>query len=374
MKYRLEYQLQLLRVNRQIYKEASSIFQQENGWVVVNVNKGDFGQDLENHGYAVVYRKPHGCKIIEHPVLRISITFSGQHTTVGSDTFILSTAGISQLPRALWTLQQRSLMKIFYESSPDYTNHPAASRKVFRALSRLRAHNILPQSPPPAGRRTHLPNWLPEDVPESGGVVALELQNARRVIEQYRRDYNAPKAVRLCEKSMAYLSDCYLLYGCRHINTSIATTRTIARRTVGIALLLAEAWMTLREYGPVIKYCSYALTLGDASLGSSGFPQLGRVTLVALTRRTKARILLMRGEAHLGSGMQVQGLADNERALELLALEEKGLVQGLREVMFRDWACRSEEVRAERNSRIAELIRNWNVKRFRRLRISEFGE
>ena len=358
LKYTLGFQLQLLRVNRQIYEEASSIFKGENGWVIVDVNKTGFGQDLEDHGYAVIYRTPHGRKTIEHPVLRISITFIGPDTAGGSDTFILSTAGINQLPRALWTLQHRSLMKIFYESSPDHTNHPAAARKVVRALSRLWTHSVLRRNLPPAGGCAHLPNWLPEGPPENGDVIALELSHARRVIQQYRRDGNARKAMHLCEKSMAYLADCYLLYG-RHVNTGIATTRTIAVRIVSIAIPLAEIQMALRNYAAVIKHCTYVLRLGMTSFNTATSPP---PMLLALTPQTKARICMMRAHAYVHLGRRRDAWMDYQVALGLASEDEKGVVQRLGEAMFGP--------RAQKRTS-AGVDQGENVQALKRLRISD---
>ena len=362
LKYTLGFQLQLLRVNRQIYEEASSIFNGENGWVVVDVNKTGFGQDLEDHGYAVIYRKPNGRKIIEYPVLRISITFIGSHTIGGSDSFILSTAGINQLPRALWTLQNCNLMRIFYETSPDYTNHPAAARKVVRALSRLWTYSIIRHNLPPPGGRLHLPNWLPEGPPESGDVIALELLNARRVIEQYRRGGNAPKVVSLCEKSMAYLVGCYQLYGDLHVNTSVKTTRTIAGRIFNIALLLAEAQVALCRYEAVIKYCTYTIMLGNASFNAPPSPTTAWLGLVAVKQATKARIFLMRGCAYAKLGNRVDAWVDHDNAWDLIPQEESRSIEGFLEVMFKPSANKRKN---------GHLEKGRNVQAMKKLRISD---
>lgn len=352
--YTLKFQLSILRVNRRIYEEASGIFQGENSWIIVSANKKGFGEDLKDHGYAVVYCEPARAvrsihHIIEHPVMKLSINFAGPEPYRVKDIFIMTTAGIGQLPRALWTLQDSHLMTLFYDSSPDFVRYPAAAKKVVRAFSQLwrpsiGIPNISKDHRSPNGR-IRLPNSLPDLKPDELGIPA-QLVQASLVIRNYCGERKYAMAAHHGELAMAFLADCYKVYGQR-MNYSFDHVRNTAEKIVSIAMSLAEIEFVLGNFKAVDRYCSYTLRMSNLLF------RLPRpVNVVRALNRDLARALLLRGQSRVQLRERISAMQDFRLAEELMP-GDAGFRQHLKAVVMRCWADAPAELQTLRNLRIA---------------------
>lgn len=352
--YTLKFDLSILRVNCQIHEEASGIFQGENSWVIVCANKNRFGQDLKDHGYGVVYCESAGAarsihRMVQHPVMKLSIVFAGSYTPEVKDTFIMTTAGISQLPRALWTLQDSHLVKLFYDSSPDFARYPAAAKKVVRAFSQLWRPSIEHFKVPKDHRGSDggilLPNALHELDPIELAVPA-QLKRAHHVIRDYCRERRFTKAALHGEIALAFVADCYKVYGQR-MHYSFQGVRSMAETIVWIVMSLAEIEFALKNFTAVDRYCSYTLRMTNLHF----LPR--PVLVVRLRDRDIARTLLLRGQSRVKLGERITGMHDFCSAERLMA-GDAGFRQDVRALVTKYWAHAPAELQLLRNLRIGE--------------------
>ncbi len=357
--YSLDFQLSLLRVNRQIYDEASGIFAEENPWIFINTTKKRLSQDLRDHGYGVIRcgGEKEIRQMIKFPVVEMSIYFPrphetrapyqthGPHRHDGMIRFAVSTAGINQLPRALWTLKHSCLMGIFYDTSPNYTRFPKAAREVVNAFSRLQKfgipHPILPSGPK---CRVHLPHRLRFGTTESD--IHTELQHALTATDRYTTQGKWQEVENLCEASLAYLTDCSKIHG-RTIHTSTEITQSTAAIVAALAIRLQQAKFLHKDYKAAIKYCSYVLMLRQFQVNGTNIISFGRSVL--------ARILMNRGQAYLGLRQGFNAMGDFLQA-QILRPGDDDAVREFKNVMLNHWDDPKEGVEQLKNLRVSELV------------------
>lgn len=124
----------LLRVNRQMYREASHIFS-ENIWVRVHMNKAGLGRDLKSRGYNVQaegWRYRHNVK----RALDIHIR-NPTGNNQGADSFLISLAAIAQLPRALFTLVGFTSLEFTIPVRPQFQGKFGPESEIVTAFRQL---------------------------------------------------------------------------------------------------------------------------------------------------------------------------------------------------------------------------------------------
>ena len=267
----------ILRVNRQVHKEAFPIFRDENQWVVLETNKPGFGAALRENGFNVVH-----CGDVGHigtPILTIAVLFPSLNVTGTFDSCILWPIDIDQLPRALWTavgMEEIILQLCIPEGLSETPDTEDMLVQPFTLVRGIQAADVI-GSPKFAHS---LPEIVRESYENSAEVLGDMIQHLP-LVQSYREQEEWLLAAESCEMIITFLADCYKVYGSTFVESDAEVFSQIRSVTTKFAMDLSELRSILRQYEIGLKYAKYALR-------------------IALPPTPLSRLYLLRGQAYTG--------------------------------------------------------------------------
>ena len=282
-----KFEMAILRVSRQVYKEAHGIFQNENQWVVLGSNKPGFSEAIRDHGFNVVY-----CGEVEHiknPILIIAVIFPSLNLAEAINSCIMTTVDIDQLSRALWTAKGMEGMVLQLILPPGLSESPNMEDILIEPFCLVRGirHAEVTGSPKFAER---LPKAAREPF-ENGAEILAEMAQVCSVVQSYKEQDRWIEAAEACELTITFLADCYKVYGSNIIEDNDQVFAQIRLVAVKFALDLSEARSCLRQYKLGLKYAEYALRISPVP------PPM-------------FQICLLRGQAYTGLKQHTEAMRD----------------------------------------------------------------
>jgi len=300
-KQTLDYAPAILSTCRQIYAEASSVFPLENTLIMVRVNKAGYGKAIKERGFGVVYRG--NVDHIKHPVLKVSVEFPSLKSRNGEDTFVISPVSLTQLPRALWTTKGLEEMILSLELHPIFASRPANEEDdllfCFHQIRGLRKLNLkgVQQKKYIKG----MPNAL--KAPYKHGKEILKDLEFGLLAPQHavqHRNWALLVAADHIEATIAFLADCYKIYGEDFVCDNNQNHEKICKTAINLAAGLAQLRLRVGQYESVIKYATLAQRI------------------LPIADHSKVDLLLMRGEAYEALGQDVKLMKDLLEAQQLM--------------------------------------------------------
>ena len=260
------FQMSILRVNRQVYKEAYPIFRDENHWITFECNKAGFSKDMKASGFNVVYCGD--TRHIENPVLQIAVFFPSLLERHEVDSCVLSCYGIHQFPRALWTAKGMEEMVLYIKLHPTVSKIPENEDGFMFLFKQLRGieYAVVEGSP-------KYEESLPKEVTrpyKDAADIRIDLQVCIQQFKTFKEENRWTEAASHCESTIAFLADCYKVYGSQFIEDNDLVFNSIRSLTVQIAMDLAVAKLHVSDYQLGLKYARYALRI-TTDLSHNGF-------------------------------------------------------------------------------------------------------
>ena len=307
-----EYQVNILRVNRQINKEARPIFD-ENSWIQVSVNKKGYTDQLIDHCFGVVSRKLPSSQLR----LKVSVIFRDLNPEEEEEEcFTMSSYGFTQLPRAIWTTAKEDVELYF-------NPHPSLRQTRFSDFANI---VLKPFCQIPGIGHVYIPesvhNRLKTEWPVETNAPPTTLKYALLVTDCMIETGNESlgvgaweKAAAISEEGLAFLSDCakMLSHLCFRQGRGFLD---LCKMACELATNLANARNHLGEHLSALKYTNYVLGLRTFS-----GPDV-------------ARVLLQRGLAFAGLEQDRKAARDFWDASEL-APQNKTIMHELYVLMNR---------------------------------------
>ena len=279
----------ILRVNRQVYKEAYPIFRDGNQWITFQCNKAGFSKDMKESGFNVIYCG--NTRHIKNPILKITAIFSSLLEKNENDTCVLSCYGIHQLPRVLWTAKGMEEMVLGLDVHPAVSKSPKNEDELMFLFNQLRGIRRVDVRGSPRYAES-----LPKQVTllyKDAADIRVDLDLCIGQFHMYKKRNRWGEAAAYCEATIAFLADCYKVYGSHFIEDNYLLFMSIRSLTERIAMNLAEAKLQLFDYKLALKYAKYALRI------SPDFSQ------------NELRLHLLHGQAYTG-------LKQNSKAMRAL--------------------------------------------------------
>lgn len=127
--YSLGYQVSILRANRQIHHEASSIFHLENSWTTVRINNAGVGKEMKDRGFPVPIADDL-LRYIRYPIMEMRVKFLCLEIKKQSDVLVIAVAYLKQRMRVLWTAEGASEMKVRIDLQPPLMKNSPSRRDL----------------------------------------------------------------------------------------------------------------------------------------------------------------------------------------------------------------------------------------------------
>lgn len=337
--YTSRYEISILRVNRQIYREAWGIFHHENFWTLVRINKVGFGQEMKDRGFAVATTTATTIDMgrnISFPVLKTTVIFPWLEIQPKSDTFLIATVYLEQLIRALWTVKGASKMEVTIDvkASQLMKNSPS-ERDLLRPF--LKLHSVMRVTLFGVSKKKYTKE-LTRKITNTNGIDRTlgELTASVKHLRGYIKAQQWESAIAMAENHAILVSDYHVVYGDRsHWNEPGLDINIIqARRQAFMEIMLAshigfaEVTLYQRRYASTVGFANRALidvafiqmilpakdivaVLPDDRL----IPILGTVTTES---KVKSDILLIRAQANIEIGQGRDAWFDIEEARDLI--------------------------------------------------------
>jgi hypothetical protein len=296
-----DFQVSILRTNRQIYNEAKRLMYAENVWIHVKVNKAGFGRDMKEHGFAVIAsRGVHYPK----PIVRVKIHYL-RLDNPEYETFLMTDYGFYCFPRALWGIGMKEMV-IFLDFHPLLIPNPFVEDLILEPFYEL--HGIFRFFLTGARQQRHItgmPSALETPYADSRDVWK-EFEPWMAEFSEYLDEGNIEAGAMCLQGQLALLADCCRFPGLAFLEANQQVYRQIRRAVVQIALNLARARQMLGEYNSALKYTEYA------------------AKLCPIEGRNREFMTLTRGQAFLGLGQkrnalrELLGAADRDAGSKLI--------------------------------------------------------
>lgn len=275
-------------------RRPTPIFRDENTWITFDCNKAGFSQAMKESGFNVVYcgNTDH----IEKPMLRIAVFFPSLLEENYIDSCVLSCYGINQFPRVLWTAKGMEEMVLCLKLNPAISKYPQDEDGIMFLFNQLRGIKRVVVK----GSRKYAES-LPKEVTrpyKDAADIGVDLDLCIDQFKIYKEGSRWREAATYCESTIAFLADCYKVYGCRFIEDNDVVFGMIKRWTVQVAMDLAEAKVQLSDYELALKYAKYALRISPVPT-----PNTFRLRLLhgqaytGLKQESKAMTALLKAQA-----------------------------------------------------------------------------
>ena len=292
------YNMTMLRVSQQVYDEAWAVFSKENSWITITVNKAGYGADMKSRGFGVIY-----CGTLDHitqPVLKIRVNFPSLEPRKEEDTFLMSASGLSWLPRALWMTVGMKEMDLRIEMHRVFAGLPAEKEDDFLDCF-YQIHGIRKATLVGGIQDTHKTR-IPSELTTPHGDADDILQDLVLILGVFNDGWERGERhviAELAEAAIAFLSDCFKIYGITFIIENVEVFNKIGQVTIRLAEGIAKARTELKQHESVIKYSTYAM----------GIP-IGVRAISPISAKRMANLLMMRGEAYGAIGNSIDQLSD----------------------------------------------------------------
>lgn len=322
-KYTLEYQISILRANRQIYREAWGIFHLENFWTIVRINKAGFGKEIKDRGFPVA-TSGDLWRDIKSPVMKVTVTFPSLVDRRESDSLLVATVYLTQLMRTLWTAKDAAEMEVIIHVQPRITNGSPNDRDLLGPFFKLRSIKKLIILGVSEQKDV---DGLTRAITKTDGInrsfrgLTVGITRLQECIQAQEWD----SAVWEGEKQAVLLSDCRLVYGNRfvgidpsiNVNTAMVRSQTAREIILATAMAIAQVTLYLRQYANTIRFADRAMDLISraAPVQPAAPPLAGAITV---ENETRCDVLLLRARAQMGMRRAELASRDIEQARELM--------------------------------------------------------
>lgn len=265
------YQISLFRANRQIYLEASGIFHMENFWIIFQVNRLGFGQQLKNRGFPVVAATTTAGDLgwrnhIRFPVMKVRVRFSQQKQGQG-DAFLVPAALVKKVVRALWTAEGSSEMEVMLHIQPRRTNSPEELDllRPFEKLRSIKRAIIFGASDQKNADDLRGLLTATGDIKYAFRELLAGTRRLQRCLEeQFWED-----AIVQAKEQAILVADCKTVYDKRFfgVEPGISLYRGVVRRQaakemiIATAVAIAEITLVLHQYENSVRFADRALDL-----------------------------------------------------------------------------------------------------------------
>ena len=333
--YTIQFQISILRANRQIYHEACSIFNLENFWTIVRVNKAGFGKQMKDRGFpiATAHDLWHGFRF---PVMKVTVIFPTLVDQRQSDAFLIATDHLKQLMRVLWTAKGSSEIEVIIHVQPPLTNKSPSERHLLDPFLRLRSIKkitILGVSKHGYASQLTFKLMTRDGLTQTYADLMASIHHMQRFIkaQQWKQ------AILRAQKHAILLTDSKIVYGNRfvgvepglNINTSIARSHAANEIFVATTLGIAEVNLHVRQYNDAIHFAKRALTLlsrisvfnpalAAIPIMPPNYPLLIITGTVTSVNNFKCYIHCIRARASMGMQQAENAMVDIEKAREFM--------------------------------------------------------
>ena len=198
----------ILRVNKQIYNEACPIFRNENMWILLECNKNYFGDDLRDHGFDIVLLN-NGSRVI-NPILTINLIFPGLNRVDIVRSVALNSSSICQLQRALWTVTGIEGTLLRLDLNVNLLKSAKLEEDLMSPFCQLRGiRSVIVHGSPKYAEiiRSEV------EKPYTPADIQAKLAGAISEVEKFKLQDRSEKVREPCELAIAFLADCYKVYG-----------------------------------------------------------------------------------------------------------------------------------------------------------------
>lgn len=331
----IQFQISILRANRQIYHEACSIFNLENFWTIVRVNKAGFGKQMKDRGFPIATADDLW-RSFRFPVMRVTVIFPTLVDQGQSDAFLIATDDLKQLMRVLWTAKGSSEIEVMIHVQPPLTNKSPSERHLLHPFLRLRSIKkiiILGVS-----KRGYI-SQLTSKLTTRDGLTQTyaDLMASIHCMQRFIKAQQWKQAIVRAEEHGILLIDSKIVYGNRlvgvepglNINISIARSHAAKEILVATALGIAEVTLHLCHYSKAFHFANRALTLlsrvsvFNPALAAilttpPNHPLLIITGTVTSANNFKCYIHCIRARASMGMQKAENAMDDIEKARELM--------------------------------------------------------
>lgn len=337
--YTSRYEISILRVNRQIYREAWGIFYHENFWTLVRINKVGFGKEMKDRGFAVATTTATTTDMgrnISFPVLKTTVIFPWLAIQPKSDTFLIATVYLEQLIRALWTVKGASKMEVTIDvqASLLMKNSPS-ERDLLRPF--LKLHSVMRVTLFGVSKKKYTKELTRKITNTSGIDQTLgELTASIKHLRGYIKTQRWGSAIAIAEKHAILMSDYHTVYGARSywnepgLDINIIQARRQAFMEIMLASNIGFAEVTLyqRRYASTVGFANRVLidvafiqTILPAKNIVAVLPSYKLVPIlgtITTENEIKGDILLIRAQAYIEIGQAAKAWFDIEKARDLI--------------------------------------------------------
>ncbi|MCJ1262340.1 hypothetical protein MMC22_002210 [Lobaria immixta] len=335
-RYTLGYQVSMLRANRQVYHEAWTVFQRENLWAVVRVNKAGFGESMKELGFPV------GTAVdlwssIRFPVMKVTVEFPNLEIHEQGEVMVIASVHLNELTRALWTAKGATEMKVTVHVQPPLTKSSPSPKCLLSPFLKLR--NIKQIVISGVSDREY-ENELERTITTTDGInqAFFELAKGLKCLQRYIKEQRWERAVLKAEKHSTLMADSMLVYDERFLGIepglalSVAVVRCQASTeiTIGTALAIAEVTLHLQQYDNTISFLEKALFfMGNEfifqplaqvppTVTVPNCHQLPQTGMLHSEEEINCTIFLIRARAYMGMQQAEPAYRDIEKAREFM--------------------------------------------------------
>lgn len=315
--YTSAYQISVLRANRQTYCEAWGIFQLENFWTFVEVNKPGVGKELKDRGFPIKTGVDLR-RYVKFPVMQVMAIFPSLEGQQQRDTFLVAAVHLKQLVRVLWTANGASEMKVTIDVQPPPTNNSPSEGYLLRPFFKLR--NIKELVVFGVSERRYIDELTRAITTMDGINQALnELTAGVKNLQRYIMEKRWGHAIAQAEKHSMLMFDCQMVYGnrLRGIGCSLSIQAIIARWhdeneiEIATAIGLAEVTFYLRDFDSTIRFANVAFGHANNAICDTATVMSAlslpidlqipsHTNILPSVAETKCIIHLIRARAHMG--------------------------------------------------------------------------
>ena len=259
------YEASILRVNRQIYGEATGIFYLENFWIVVWVNKAGFGKAMKDSGFPVAAAGDLW-RHIRSPVMEVAITFPSLKDQKQNDFFVLASIHLKHLMRVLWTAKGSAEIEVMIQIKPPLTSKTPSKTDLLKPFFKLRRVNNITvlgvsnqKNIDKLKRKITTIDCINQSIDE--------LRARANSLQRYIKAHEWENAVHQAKNLAVLISDCRLVYDERFVgiepnlgfNASTARGQAAKEILITTAVSIAEVAIYLSQYENATRFASCAL-------------------------------------------------------------------------------------------------------------------
>lgn len=263
--YNLGFHLSIIGANRQIFREAWTIFQIENFWTLVQVNKAGFGQQMMARGFPVA-TNGNQFKHIKLPVMKVTVKFPRVEGEEQSDVLLLAAAHLKEFTRALWTTKGASQMEVTIEVQRlPLIDTPTEIDLLPPFMKLRRMKRVCVWSEADQGYIDYLPRGITPmaDINLTFGELGLSVKTLQRHLEA--REWRQAKSC--AEEHMMLMSDCKLIYGNRFVGIeagiffgeALFRGRAAKKIIISTSVCIAQVNLSMRLFHSCIRFAEHAI-------------------------------------------------------------------------------------------------------------------